>query len=70
MSLGRILIVVGLLLAAAGLFITLAARLPVKLPRLPGDIYYHGRNYTIYFPVVTCLALSVLISLVLWILRK
>jgi hypothetical protein len=70
MSFGRVLIVVGLLLAAAGVFITLAGRLPVRLGRLPGDIYYHRRNYTIYFPVVTCLALSVLISLVLWILRK
>jgi hypothetical protein len=70
MSFGRVLIVVGLLLAAAGVLITLAGRLPVKPGRLPGDIYYYGRTYTIYFPVVTCLALSVLISLVLWILRK
>ena len=70
MGLGRVLIVVGLLLVAAGLLITLAGRLPVRFGRLPGDIYYHGSNYAIYFPVVTCLALSVLISLVLWLLRK
>ena len=63
MSFGRILIVVGLL-------ITLAGRLPVKLGRLPGDIYYHGKNYTFYFPLVTCLVLSAVASLVLWLLRR
>jgi len=70
MSFGRILIVVGLLLAGVGLLITLAGRLPVKLGRLPGDIYYHGKNYTFYFPLVTCLVLSAVASLVLWLLRK
>jgi hypothetical protein len=70
MSFGRILIVVGLLLVAAGLLITLAGRLPFKLGRLPGDIYYHGRSYTFYFPLVTCLVLSAVASLVLWLLRR
>jgi hypothetical protein len=70
MTFGRVLIVVGLLLVAAGLLITLAGRSPFKLGRLPGDIYYHSRNYTFYFPVVTCLALSAVFSLVLWLLRR
>jgi hypothetical protein len=70
MSFGRILIVAGLLLAAAGLLLTLAERLPIKLGRLPGDIAYHGKNGTFYFPLATCLVLSAVLSLVLWLLRR
>jgi hypothetical protein len=70
MSLGRLLIALGVALVAVGLLVSFAARLPVKLGRLPGDIYVHGRNSSFYFPVTTCLLLSALISLVLWILRK
>ena len=70
MPLGRLLITLGIVLVAAGLLVTFAGRLPVKLGRLPGDIYMHGRNSSFYFPVTTCILLSVLFSLVLWILRK
>jgi hypothetical protein len=70
MPLGRLLIALGIALAAAGLLVTFAGRLPVKLGRLPGDIYMHGRNSSFYFPVTTCILLSVLISLVLWFLRR
>ena len=70
MSFGRILIVVGLLLAAAGLLLPLAERLGIKLGRLPGDISCHGKNCTLYFPLGTCLALSAALSLVLWLLRR
>jgi hypothetical protein len=70
MPLGRLLIVAGLVLVAAGLLITFAARLPFRLGRLPGDIYIHGKNTTFYFPLVTCLVLSVVISVVMWLLRK
>ena len=70
MPLCRTLIVIGLVLVAAGLLFNFAGRLPFRLGRLPGDIYIHGRNSTFYFPLATCILLSVLFSLVLWIVRK
>jgi len=70
MGLGRMLIAAGLVLVAAGLVVTFAGRLPVKLGRLPGDIYIHGKNSSFYFPLATCIVLSVLFSLVLWIFRR
>jgi hypothetical protein len=70
MPLGRILIVTGIVLLAAGILVTFAGRLPIKLGRLPGDIYIQGKNSTFYFPVVTCILLSVLLSVVMWIARR
>ena len=69
-ALGRMLIILGLVLVAAGLLVTFAGRLPVKLGRLPGDIYIHGKSSSFYFPLTTCILLSVVLSLVMWILRK
>ena len=70
MGLGRALIVLGILLVIAGLAITYGPRLPLRLGRLPGDIAIHGRNTSFYFPLTTCILLSVLISLVMWLLRR
>ncbi len=68
--LGRLLITLGVVLVVAGLFVTFAGRLPFRLGRLPGDIYVQGKNSSFYFPVVTCLVLSVVLSIVFWILRR
>jgi hypothetical protein len=70
MPLGRLLITLGIVLVAVGLLICFAGRLPVRLGRLPGDIYIHGKNSSFYFPLTTCIVLSALFSLVLWILRR
>jgi hypothetical protein len=70
MPLGRLLIALGVALVAVGLLVTFAGRLPVRLGRLPGDIYMHRRNSSFYFPLTTCILLSALFSLVLWMLRK
>jgi len=67
MPLGRLLIVAGIVLVVVGL---LAAHTPLRLGRLPGDIYIHGKNFTFYFPLTTCILLSALVSLVVWLLRK
>jgi len=67
MPLGRLLIVAGIVLVAAGLLVTYT---PLRLGRLPGDIYIHGKNSSFYFPLTTCILLSVLLSLVVWLLRK
>ncbi len=69
-QLGRILIVLGLGLAAFGVLLTFAGRLPFRLGRLPGDIFIQGKNSMFYFPLATCLILSVLFSLVVWLLRR
>ncbi len=70
MGLGRALIVLGVLLIVVGLLVTFAGRLPLRLGRLPGDIHYQGRNSSFYFPLTTCILLSVLASIVLWIFRR
>jgi hypothetical protein len=70
MPLGRLLITAGLVLVALGLLVTFAGGLPLRLGRLPGDIYIRGKNSSFYFPLATCILLSVLLSLVMWIFRK
>ena len=68
-GLGRILIVLGLVIAAIGVIVSLAGRLP-WLGRLPGDIFIKRENVTFYFPLATSILLSLLLSLILWLLRK
>jgi hypothetical protein len=65
-ELGKLLLVLGVLLAAAGVFLLLGARLPFRLGRLTGDIVYSGRHTTFYFPIVTCILLSALLTLLFW----
>jgi hypothetical protein len=64
----RTLIVVGLLIVGAGLLWPWIQRL--GLGRLPGDIRVEGEHGGFYFPIVTCLVISVVLSLVLWLLRR
>ncbi len=67
----RLLIATGLGLITLGLLLMAAAKLGLPgLGGLPGDIVYRGRNTTIYFPIVTCLVLSIVLSLVLSLFRK
>jgi uncharacterized protein HemY len=63
---GKLLVIVGLLIAAAGLLVMLG----VPIGRLPGDIYYRRGNTTVYIPLVTSILASVVLSLVLWFLRR
>ncbi len=70
MGIGRILIVFGLVLVAAGLLLTIGERLPIKLGRLPGDILIRGKNTVFYFPLATSLLLSVLLTVVLWLIGR
>lgn len=67
-DLGRILLLFGVILIAAGAFLTFGSRLPFRLGRLPGDIVYQGRNTAFYFPIVTCLVLSLGFSLLFWLI--
>lgn len=67
---GRTVIIIGLVLVAIGILMTVGDRLPIKLGRLPGDIVVRGKNGTFYFPVVTCLLLSAVLSLVMWLFGR
>jgi hypothetical protein len=69
-GLGRLLIIAGVVLIAIGVFITLGLRLPFRLGHLPGDIAYRGRNGSFYFPVVTSLLLSAVVSAVMWFVNR
>jgi len=66
-DLGKILIGVGGLLVVLGVLLLAAGKLNLPLGRLPGDISYRGKNTVVYFPIVTCIVVSVLLSLNLWI---
>ena len=68
-DLGKFLVIVGLLIAAVGVLLWTGFGRG-WLGRLPGDIHYKGNHFSFYFPIVTCLLLSLLLSLVLWLFRK
>ena len=67
-SIGRLLMVLGAVLFVLGLALTLAG--PIGLGRLPGDIVVRRGNFTLYFPIVTSILLSVALSLIFWFLRR
>lgn len=70
MGFGRMLILLGILLVVMGVLVSLGPRLPLRIGRLPGDIYIRGRNTTFYFPLATSILLSVVLSLLLWLFRR
>lgn len=67
--LGRLLIVVGLVLAGLGLLLTLGGKIP-GLGRLPGDIVVERGSFRFYLPLATSLLLSLILTGVLWLLRR
>lgn len=67
---GRMLIGVGLVIALLGGVLFLAGRLPLRLGRLPGDVAISGRRGSFYFPIVTCLVLSAVLTLVMWLIGQ
>ena len=64
----RWLIVIGAILLAAGLFWPWLTRL--GLGHLPGDIWIRGERVSLYFPITTCIVLSLVVSLLLWLLNR
>lgn len=69
-QIGKFLVILGIALVVAGLMLTLIGRSHLPLGKLPGDIIYRGKNTTFYFPLATCLLLSVVLSLVLYLIGK
>jgi hypothetical protein len=68
-NLGKPLIILGLVLVAVGVIISIAGRIP-WLGRLPGDICIKKENFSFYFPLATSILISALLSLILWLFRR
>ena len=69
MNVGRLLILSGVVLIALGVIVMLAGRF-TPLGRLPGDFVFRRGNFTFYFPVVTSIVLSVLLTVVVWLFSR
>ncbi|MPZ75525.1 MAG: DUF2905 family protein [Deltaproteobacteria bacterium] len=66
---GKALIILGIVLLIVGVFFTFGGRIS-WLGHLPGDIYIQRERFDFYFPLTTCLLISALISLVLYLFRR
>ena len=69
-DLGRLLILIGAVAIAAGLVFILVGRTNIPLGRLPGDIVYRGKNSTFYFPLATSILVSVVLSVVMYLIGR
>lgn len=70
-SLGRLLVIAGLAIAAFGGLLLLAGRLPgLRVGRLPGDIYIERDGWRFYFPLMTSIIISLLLFLILWLFSR
>jgi hypothetical protein len=67
MNVGKLLILAGFGLIVLGILWMLGAK--IGLGRLPGDISYHGDRVSFYFPIVTCAIISLVVTLVLWLIQ-
>jgi len=63
LEIGKLLITIGLIIAGIGVFLSF-------FPKLPGDILIKRENFIFYFPIVTCIIISIILSLILWLLKK
>jgi hypothetical protein len=68
-EIGRALVVLGAILLVVGLVVMLLGRVPF-LGRLPGDVVYRRGNFTLFFPLATSILLSLILTGLLWLLRR
>jgi hypothetical protein len=69
-DLGKLLLVLGGVIVVAGAVLLLAGRFNLPLGHLPGDIVYRGKNAVFYFPLTTCIVISVVLSLIFWLFGR
>jgi hypothetical protein len=69
-EMGRMLVVLGVALMVIGGVVMLLGRTGLPLGRLPGDIVYRGKNTTFYFPLASCVLISVVLSIVLFLIGR
>jgi len=65
-ELGKLLVSVGVLLIVGGLLLIVLGRAHIPLGRLPGDIAFRGKHTTVYFPLVSCILVSLLLTVILY----
>jgi len=71
LHLGKILIIIGLAVAAMGLLLLLAGKGSLPwIGRLPGDFFFKGKNFSFYFPLATSILISVVLTLILWLINR
>ncbi len=70
MELGKLLVVLGMLLVAAGIVVMLMVRMNLPLGLLPGDFLYRGKHTTVYFPLATSVVVSVVLSILLYVVSR
>jgi len=68
-EIGRTLLIFGGILILVGAFFYFGGKLPFRLGKLPGDISYKSEHTAFYFPIVTCLVLSLALSAILWLIK-
>ena len=68
-EIGKALLVVGIVLVGVGALLLFGAKLPFRLGRLPGDVVVQGRSGSFYFPIVTCIIVSLALTLLMWIVN-
>ena len=66
---GKLLIIFGGILLLLGLLLMAIGRTHLPLGHLPGDIYYRGKNFTFYFPLMTCILVSVALSAIYYLIN-
>lgn len=69
-DLGKSLLVLGGVIFLVGAVLLLVGRFNLPLGRLPGDIVYRGKNTVFYFPLATCIVISVVLSLLFWLFGR
>lgn len=69
-QIGRLILGLGLALVVIGAVLMLAGRAGLPLGRLPGDFVYRGKHATVYFPLVTCIVISVLLTLIMYVISR
>ncbi len=67
---GRLLILIGVGFVVAGVLVMLGERAGIRIGRLPGDFVFRGKNTAFYFPLATCLLLSLLLTLIGWLFGR
>jgi len=66
---GRILLIIGIVIAGIGLVLIFAGKIP-WFGKLPGDFFWRGKNVSFYFPLTTSILVSIILTLILWFINR
>jgi hypothetical protein len=70
-EIGKLLLIIGIVIALLGLVFMLAGKFHISwLGRLPGDFSFQGKNFSFYFPLTTSLLISIILSVIIWIITR